>query len=213
MATTTNLDQYVEHLPKLCLLLVSVFLQLGVELCPAPTSFHQMACLPLPTNFHQQYVHQGWRRGGFLLHRCKTLSYVLYHSWLFWGKEEPAEVSRLPLPLQLVSQPVTYWAVHLKALLELNLCLSTKVTSQVSIWTLGTPLCCWLQPGHAFSGGADTANHVAVWPSGHSLVRRGHGSGEALWAVACNPILVGKQNCHSRSYPVFRAHEADGPSR
>lgn len=171
-------------------------------------------CLPLPTNFQQQYVQQGWHRGGILLHRCKTFSYVLHHSWIFWGKEEPAEVPRLPLPLQLVKPASDLLGCTLiKALLELNLCLSTQVTSQVSIWTLGTLLCCWLQPGHAFLGGADTADHVAVWPSGHSLVRRGHGSGEALWAVACDPILVGKQNCHSCSYPVFRAHEADGPSR
>lgn len=159
-------------------------------------------------------MQQGWYGGGFLLHRCKTLNYVFYYSWIFlrkggtcWSSQAPIAPAACKLAMDLLGCTLT------KALLELNLCLSTKVTSQVSIWTLGTLLCCWLQPGYAFLGGADTADHVAVWPSGHSLLRRGHGSGEALWAVACDPILVGKQNCHSRSYPVFRAHEADGPSR
>lgn len=158
-------------------LFVSLFLQLGVELCSSPTSFCQMACV-----FLSQQI--------FSSDMCVRASMgMVYHSWIVCGKEESVEHLVLLLCLYQGDVICQYLSFGNTAVL---------LTSTWACFHLG---------------GADTADHVAAWPSGYSLVWRGCGIGRTLWTVACDPILVGKQNGYSCSYPVFRAYEADGPSR
>lgn len=79
--------------------------------------------------------------------------------------------------LQLVDQPITYWAAHLNTLSELNLCqsdVSQYVELRNAAVLLTSTWACFLL------GGAHAADLVAPWPSGYSLVRRGDGTGEAL---------------------------------
>lgn len=194
---------------------MSVFLQLCVRALPRSYLLSpNKLCLPLPTNVQQRYVHEGRHGDGFWLHRCKTLSYVLYYSWIVWGKGGICWSSQAPIAPAACNPAKDLLGCTLKSF----------------IWAISVPLYQgdvtrqYLNFGNTavlltstwarfILGGADTADHVAAWSSGDSLVRRGRGSGGALWAVARDPVLVGEQNYHARSYPVFRAHEADGPSR
>lgn len=172
---------------------LSVFLQLGVGLCSSLTSFLQMACV-FPS---QQIFSSGMciRAEPGILSCCMGVtSWVMYLKYLnpatdLLGRTLKSFIWTESVPLYQGNVTYQYQNFGNTAVLL------------TSTWA------CFLL------GGANAADHVAAWPSGYSLIWRGCGSGRALRVVACNPILVGKQNCHSLSYPVFRAHEADGPPR
>lgn len=82
------------------------------------------------------------------------------------------------MALQLVNQPITCWAAHLKVLSELNMCQGDVTHQYLDVGNIAVLLtstwACFLL------GDANTADHVGPRPSGYSLVRRGRGTGEAL---------------------------------